>query len=460
MLFGQDGNLYVLEYGESWNTKNLDAQLNKISFVAGNRAPIAKVTGDQTMGGLPLTVNFSAESSLDLEGDPLIYRWDFGDGNTAEGINVSHQFTQAGNYQVTMTVSDDKGLSSSTSYQIVAGNEAPVIRVSFTSDNTFYTRKTPLQYTVEVTDQEDGELGQGIDARQVSVSLDFLPEGMDRIVAKPGHQVAIEYLGKEYIALSDCAACHAIDHKVNGPSYKQIANKYAATDLAYLQEKIRNGGNGVWGETAMVAHPQLTEKETSEIVKYILSLADDYEVLPVTGQLRFTQHDPQNLQGAYLLTVTYTDRGGEGVEPITTQEQIIMKAAMLEGEKADEKNEEISTFNVDGNTLIRNLKDGRYIRYDDVLFDHLAEISLRLYYDAKNTFAGMIEVRRGASDGLLLGSVTTSHPLAENNKSWDNQSVRLKESAGRDKLYLVFRNTASPDTPVANLDYLVLGYQD
>lgn len=81
--------------------------------------------------------------------------------------------------------------------------------------------------------------------------------------------------GKELIAGSDCIACHRETVKLVGPSYTDIAAKYAHTDanIAMLAGKILSGGSGNWGEVAMTPHPTLTKAEATKIVQYIFSLA-------------------------------------------------------------------------------------------------------------------------------------------------------------------------------------------
>ena len=80
--------------------------------------------------------------------------------------------------------------------------------------------------------------------------------------------------GEKLIAKSDCIGCHNKDKKVVGPSYVDIANKYAANDknINYLSEKIIKGGSGVWGSLPMGAHASLKKDEAKSMVKYILSL--------------------------------------------------------------------------------------------------------------------------------------------------------------------------------------------
>src|SRR6185436_17106961 len=59
----------------------------------------------------------------------------------------------------------------------------------------------------------------------------------------------------------NCMACHAIGQKVIGPSYKDVAAKYAGQPdaVAKLVPKVMKGGSGVWGAVPMPANPQVTE---------------------------------------------------------------------------------------------------------------------------------------------------------------------------------------------------------
>jgi cytochrome c len=79
--------------------------------------------------------------------------------------------------------------------------------------------------------------------------------------------------GKELIAKNDCLTCHKIDEKLIGPSYREVANKYAGTSdtvVAHLAHKVMKGGTGVWGQVAMAAHPNLSEGDATALVKYIM----------------------------------------------------------------------------------------------------------------------------------------------------------------------------------------------
>jgi cytochrome c len=61
----------------------------------------------------------------------------------------------------------------------------------------------------------------------------------------------------------NCLACHAVDKKLIGPAYKDVAAKYAGQKDAAdkLAQKIQKGGSGVWGAVPMPANPQVNEAE-------------------------------------------------------------------------------------------------------------------------------------------------------------------------------------------------------
>ena len=71
----------------------------------------------------------------------------------------------------------------------------------------------------------------------------------------------------------NCIACHAVSNKVVGPSYKDVAAKYAGQKDAEdkLVQKVLKGGSGVWGAIPMPANGQVSEAEARTLVKWILS---------------------------------------------------------------------------------------------------------------------------------------------------------------------------------------------
>jgi cytochrome c len=72
----------------------------------------------------------------------------------------------------------------------------------------------------------------------------------------------------------NCMACHALDRKVVGPAYKDVAAKYKGDKSAVdkLALKILKGGAGVWGPVPMPANAQVNEAEAQKLAAWVLSL--------------------------------------------------------------------------------------------------------------------------------------------------------------------------------------------
>ena len=71
----------------------------------------------------------------------------------------------------------------------------------------------------------------------------------------------------------NCMACHAVQNKLVGPAYKDVAAKYAGQKDAEdkLVAKVLKGGSGVWGAIPMPANPQVNEAEARTLVKWVLA---------------------------------------------------------------------------------------------------------------------------------------------------------------------------------------------
>lgn len=71
----------------------------------------------------------------------------------------------------------------------------------------------------------------------------------------------------------NCMACHAVDKKLVGPSYKDVAAKYKGDKSAVdkLAAKIMKGGSGVWGAIPMPANTQVNEAEAKKLAAWVLA---------------------------------------------------------------------------------------------------------------------------------------------------------------------------------------------
>jgi cytochrome c len=80
------------------------------------------------------------------------------------------------------------------------------------------------------------------------------------------------FASKEIASKNACMGCHAVDKKVVGPSYKDIAAKYKgqADAVDTLAKKVKAGGSGVWGPVPMPANAAISEADAKTVTKWIL----------------------------------------------------------------------------------------------------------------------------------------------------------------------------------------------
>jgi cytochrome c len=91
------------------------------------------------------------------------------------------------------------------------------------------------------------------------------------ILAAGGAQAAS---ADDLLKKNACTACHAVDKKMVGPAYKDVANKYRGQKdaPAKLAEKVKKGGAGVWGQIPMPPNPNVSDADIKTMVAHILSL--------------------------------------------------------------------------------------------------------------------------------------------------------------------------------------------
>ncbi|MBU6258108.1 MAG: hypothetical protein KGO01_06780 [Burkholderiales bacterium] len=109
----------------------------------------------------------------------------------------------------------------------------------------------------------------------------------DRVpIAAPAPATTPEPAGLRDAKASDCFACHALDHKIVGPAYDEVARRYAGQGrdaVGKLVDKIIGGGSGVRGSVAMTPHPDLARPEARTIVEWILGLKPSAPAAPAAA---------------------------------------------------------------------------------------------------------------------------------------------------------------------------------
>ena len=124
---GQDGTFEFVGYATGKFSLNLQATdgSGRIAEVVGdepglgpNESPSADFTYSPGKPSIGKTSSFNASGSIDPDGEVISWNWDFGDGNRSSGKTVSHSYSSADNYTVTLTITDNRGATDTNSKTI------------------------------------------------------------------------------------------------------------------------------------------------------------------------------------------------------------------------------------------------------------------------------------------------------------------------------------------------------
>jgi glucose/arabinose dehydrogenase/PKD repeat protein len=170
---GPDGALYYVDLGYSdiGGTFGL-SKIRRIRYVSSNQPPVAVASASPTSGAAPLAVTFSSAGSLDPEGQPITYAWDFGDGTSSTAAHPSHTYMQPGRFSARLTVSDGVSQTVGSTITISAGN-VPAVTIGSPTDGAIFVAGDVISYSGAATDAEDGVLP----ASAFTWNIDFLHEG-------------------------------------------------------------------------------------------------------------------------------------------------------------------------------------------------------------------------------------------------------------------------------------------
>ncbi|MDB6068165.1 MAG: C-terminal target protein [Pedosphaera sp.] len=164
MKIGPDGVIYMIEWGTGFGGGNPDAKIIRIDYVGGSHAPVAIGSATPDSGLAPLTVQFSSAGTYDPDtNDVISIAWSFlGDGVTNSTLaNPSFTYTNVGNYEAQLIVTDLQGNQTVADVPIVVGNSKPVVSILQPPNGAIFDWGKALAYQISVTDAEDGSTANG-----------------------------------------------------------------------------------------------------------------------------------------------------------------------------------------------------------------------------------------------------------------------------------------------------------
>ncbi len=442
MEVGPDGKLYLLEYGSGWFSKNPDAGISRIDFNSGNRPPsIANISVDKKSGVLPFTVKATVNAA-DPEKDKMVYVWDMGNGTKKETVEPSIEFTYstAGDYKISVDVTDTHGAAATSQpVNVYAGNESPEVKIDILSGNkSFYLPGAPVKYAVTVTDKTDTST---VDAENLYISVDYV-EGYDKAGASMGHQLGQANIeGKNLTQTLDCKSCHKENEKSIGPSYMMVSQKYGKdrNAMSYLTQKIIKGGGGVWGETAMAAHPSLSQSDAQQMVSWIMSLdrkeplkksmASTGTIIPPTGQKPNT---------VMVLSASYTDKGGNNIKALTGSNVVSLRSNTVQF-TGTEKINGFSFFKFSGTNLLILPAGEGWFALDSLDLTGVSSISLTNMWQTPPSKSLSFEARLDGPDGKLLGKGTMPLPQKNATSGIANIPVEKTTDGKFHSVYFIYK---------------------
>ena len=159
------------------------------------------------------------------------------------------------------------------------GSDLTMARCATCHDAGHITRAKLSRGQWEDNVQNMKERGAPLAPQEIPIIVEYLASYYSDVPAPPPDPSAAGYgmTGggdpmDRLLSVHACVACHTLDRRVVGPSFREVAEKFAGDNDAAprLAKKIREGGSGSWGNVPMPPHPQVPDSDLSQMVSWIL----------------------------------------------------------------------------------------------------------------------------------------------------------------------------------------------
>lgn len=259
MEMASDGSIYMLDYGSQWYF-NKDGFLAHLLPTTANRSPEITI---EPVAGKPRT--FVVKSATDSENDPITVDWWLTTGLTERMLGSGSRITVpvGEGSEIRAVASNDKSLPGIARVALVEEKILSDLAIMLKGNPTSANFGETISYEIK---------GQPApDAAKTIVRVRYIPP--------TGHDAGGPEFSSDItklITASQCFACHQIDKTSAGPAYVDVALKYhnQPEAMEYLKSKLKTGGAGVWGATAMPPQIAASDADKEKILHAILALAD------------------------------------------------------------------------------------------------------------------------------------------------------------------------------------------
>jgi cytochrome c len=195
----------------------------------------------------------------------------------------------------------------------------------------------------------------------------------------------------------------------------------------------------------MSAHPQISKEDATEIVKYILTVSNKQaeKALPKEGSVVLKDHAGGGEEGRYVMTASYTDRGG-AITPLTNRDVLVLRPSKLQAEDADV----VYNLRKTGQQLA-GINNGSYFVFKNIDLKDITNLTYRI---ASLDKSGKVEVHLDAPDGKVI-STLAYEPTGAFNKPTE-VSTPITNPGGKHNLYFVFTKADMPNKNIASVDWV------
>ena len=254
----KDGSLVLLEYGSGWYF-NKNGSVSRLLPDDGNKPPTITI---KPTGGVPN--GYSVDKASDPENGKMTVAWYLTEGATERKLGTgSSAIVPAGTFEeIRAIATDDKGAIAVARIPLAREADLPTLALDLGKNpgKPGFGEKVKFKVT-------SGKLP---DAGQLTVRARYIPPtGHDAGGVELADDVA------ELAKANQCLACHQVDAASVGPAYLNVSLKYRsqADAAAYLKNKLKTGGAGVWGEVPMPPQAALKSEDADKLIAAILSLS-------------------------------------------------------------------------------------------------------------------------------------------------------------------------------------------
>jgi cytochrome c len=190
-------------------------------------------------------------------------------------------------------------------------NSAPVVKIIAPGHNSTAAPGTQIRFEITVSDREDGESRYDeINTKEVMLRVKYVTDS-SALDAARGQIIERDPPGLASMRSSNCFNCHNFDTRSIGPAFTEIRKRYepTAANMALLEKRVLEGSTGVWGETIMPTHAELSTGQIHHIIEWIMMNASATDVGYYVGTKGSFQVPEFARYKAASLTASYTDHG-------------------------------------------------------------------------------------------------------------------------------------------------------